>query len=853
MRRDHHAYHDFSAPPEASSVAELPEQQFVDQRLAQAQLSRLNLQATKESGVPRPAPLVDRIPPVALPTTLSIGGFSREPIPVIPEERQLAQQAVEDGIGGVFGTFQHACPPPADTTYAVDDQGVSGPDFFRVSMYNVPVTEKLRDSTSLPLALYLRPFAREEVPLADFSGYDGETMPPRCRRCRAYMNPSMRFTHGGGKFVCNMCLFENPTPAEYFQPTNHENKRLDWMERPELSYGTYDFVVARPPHAGEGDDAPKYYGMGEGRDKGGGVDASIYGTVDQPFNHVFACEVGRDAVQKGILETFTTAVRDALPYLEYKIAIITFDGRVTHYRPTPAGPQLLVSNPGSEAVPPDVFYDPVTQREELLALLDLLPRLYADTTDRRSCLGDAVHSVTQLPHFSSGGRLTVVAASLPTEGTVKLVARDRAMTGLSPDAEHAMHKQLFNPTSPALTTIANELRDNGWGCDLLAIPTSSFMDLATLGELPRRTGGKLLHYPRFMVERDERRVIADILEITTLPAQARNAQLKIRTSTGLQISTKFRDPALDWRYLDSDSTLVVTCEYDGSLDPKLDTHFQAAILYTTPSGEKRVRICNQLAGVTSKVKAIIKYVDVDVVTMAIVRQTLARLGEHDLPMLRASVATKLHDIFGSVRRLVGYGVPESQLLMPTNLRMLPAYILAFMKSVVLGSRAFSIDARVANADLLMRADPVVQSLALYPRIYELDSETIRPKLARFDDIGGSPVPVLVFNGRELYLWLSHAVPPSVLRSFFGVEDLAAISPYLDEVEAVAPLGHAEALRVARNWVPLQIVRQGLDGAEYQLRQLMAEDAVGDAPSYMNFVVRIHEHAKKAIEEKSSWF
>lgn len=29
--------------------------------------------------------------------------------------------------------------------------------------------------------------------------------------------------------------------------------------------------------------------------------------------------------------------------------------------------------------------------------------------------------------------------------------------------------------------------------------------------------------------------------------------------------------------------------YDGKLDPKLDAHFQCALLYTTASGERRVR------------------------------------------------------------------------------------------------------------------------------------------------------------------------------------------------------------------------------------------------------------------------
>ena len=75
-----------------------------------------------------------------------------------------------------------------------------------------------------------------EVPLVDF----GEEGPFRCQRCRAYVNPNFTWIAEGKKAQCNLCLFENNVPNNYFCQTNEFGKRLDRERRSELLYGTYD-------------------------------------------------------------------------------------------------------------------------------------------------------------------------------------------------------------------------------------------------------------------------------------------------------------------------------------------------------------------------------------------------------------------------------------------------------------------------------------------------------------------------------------------------------------------------------------------------------------------------------------
>jgi hypothetical protein len=44
----------------------------------------------------------------------------------------------------------------------------------------------------------------------------GELGPVRCSRCKAYMNPYVRFMASGKTFTCNFCGHSNQTPDSYF-------------------------------------------------------------------------------------------------------------------------------------------------------------------------------------------------------------------------------------------------------------------------------------------------------------------------------------------------------------------------------------------------------------------------------------------------------------------------------------------------------------------------------------------------------------------------------------------------------------------------------------------------------------
>ena len=136
--------------------------------------------------------------------------------PVIHRTRTTPQQE-----GGGPSQDRHVPPPPtsafADSPgVAVADGGDASFRAVRPTLQSLPRTRDLARSVEIPLAVFVTPLAAplpgdDAIPLLDFGGGG----PPRCRSCRAYVNPGFVFLDGGASFGCNLCGEVSPAPVEY--------------------------------------------------------------------------------------------------------------------------------------------------------------------------------------------------------------------------------------------------------------------------------------------------------------------------------------------------------------------------------------------------------------------------------------------------------------------------------------------------------------------------------------------------------------------------------------------------------------------------------------------------------------
>lgn len=78
-------------------------------------------------------------------------------------------------------------------------------------------------------------------PIIDF----GEMGPIRCNRCRAYISPFFEFVDDGQSYKCPFCQTSTTVEQAYFSHLGCNGRRIDADYRPELRFGSYEFVATK--------------------------------------------------------------------------------------------------------------------------------------------------------------------------------------------------------------------------------------------------------------------------------------------------------------------------------------------------------------------------------------------------------------------------------------------------------------------------------------------------------------------------------------------------------------------------------------------------------------------------------
>ncbi|KAF3931865.1 hypothetical protein ABW19_dt0206606 [Dactylella cylindrospora] len=791
-------------------------------------------------------------------------------IPSVPEAREAAQRAADATI---YPTLERHQPPPATADFMAHDQGNSSPKFARMTLNNVPATAELLATTSLPLSLILTPLATQKpeegpVPVLDF----GEIGPPRCRRCRTYINPFMQFTSSGSKFVCNMCLFPNNEVApEYFSPIDSQGRRMDRDTRPELSKGTVEFVV------------PKEY----------------WAKPPTPLRWIFLIETGREAVDKGWTDVVAKAIKAALyDGVEdgegepdengeiqikgrklpkgCKVGIVTFDRDIGFYNLSPKldTAQLMMMTDHEEPFVPledGLFVDPYESRAQIEGLLDLLPSLHAHTrVPETAILPVLTTAISALE--STGGRIMCCMTTLPTLKVAgSLVMRD------DPNSHSGeKERQLFKTDNPTYLSLAKKLVEAGVGIDMMLGP-STYIDVATLGHLSATTGGDTFFFPNFVASRDGPKVIKEIAHAVTRECGFQ-ALMKVRCSNGLQVNSyhgnflqKTFGGDLEMGVIDADKSISVMFTYDGKLDSKLDAHFQSALLYTTASGERRVRVQNIVAAVTEMGREVLRFVDQEAVVSIIAKEAANKMVDRNLKDIRHSITEKCIDILASYRKHFSTSTPPGQLVLPESLKELCMYMLSLVKCRAFRAGPISSDMRTHAMRLIKQMPPSELLSYLYPRILPLHSllpeqgfpdantgllsvpNQIRASFSRIEE-GGA---YIVDNGQTCLLWLHTHVSPNLIEDLFGEgkTTLQALDPFAPEIIPVLDTHLNAQTRNLVRWleerragrsITITLARQGLDGSEFEFAGLLVEDRNNEAQSYVDWLVSVHRNVQLEI-------
>jgi protein transport protein SEC24 len=199
------------------------------------------------------------------------------------------------------------------------------------------------------------------------------------------------------------------------------------------------------------------------------------------------------------------------------------------------------------------------------------------------------------------------------------------------------------------------------------------------------TGGDTFLYSNFIAQRDAIRLAGDFTRTITRET-GYQAMMKVRCSNGLRVADydgnffQHKPTEIEFGTIDADKGVVVKFKHDGKVERKLDVVFQSALLYTSASGERRVRVQNIAAHSTNDVSEVFKHADEDAIIVTIAKEASFKMLTKTSREVRDGIGDKCIRILANFRKYSGTGAHQGQLILPEKLRLLPLYTLGLLKA-----------------------------------------------------------------------------------------------------------------------------------------------------------------------------
>ncbi|KYM85053.1 Protein transport protein Sec24C, partial [Atta colombica] len=771
-----------------------------------------------------------------------------------PEQMPSPIQVIQDDQSirrGVFITNQKGLAPPLVTTnFVTQDQGNASPRYIRSTMYNVPTTADLIKQTNIPFGLVISPMARIvkgefEPPIVDM----GEIGPVRCVRCKAYMCPFMQFIDAGRRFQCMFCKATTEVPNEYFQHLDHTGQRLDRYERPELTLGTFEYI------------ATKDYCRDNIFPKSPAI--------------VFIIDVSYNTVKSGLVNLLCTKMKSIIKNLpiddgqtksNMKVGFITYNNTVHFYNINSclAQPQMMVVGDIQDVFMPllDGFLCDIEESETVIdSLMTQIPQMFADTRETETILAPAIQAgLEALKASERAGKLLIFHSSLPiAEAPGKLKNRDDRKV-LGTDKE----KTVLAPQNNIYNNLGQECVGAGCSVDLF-IFNNSYVDIATIGQICRLTGGEIYKYTYFQADIDGERLISDIINNISRPI-AFDAVMRVRTSTGVRATDFYghyfmsNTTDMELGSIDCDKAIGIEIKHDDKLTEEEGVYIQVALLYTSCSGIRRLRIINLSLKTSSQMVDLYRACDLDAIINYFSKQSVFKLLESTPKTVKDNLIARCANILAVYRKHCATPSSAGQLILPECMKLLPLYVNCLLKSDALSGGA---DMAIDDKSYVMQAVatmPIPLSVAYtYPRLLPLhnvdpqDTELppmLRCSIDKFTDDGA----YLLENTIHMFLWLGTALSSQWVQSVFGVPSVVQVDtdralPILDTPLNNRITNIINRIRAERHHcVKLTIVRQR-EKLEMVLRHFLVEDRGNDgSPSYVDFLCHMHKEIRTLLSQ-----
>uniref|UniRef100_A0A8R1XUL5 Sec23/Sec24 trunk domain-containing protein n=1 Tax=Onchocerca volvulus TaxID=6282 RepID=A0A8R1XUL5_ONCVO len=766
-------------------------------------------------------------------------------VQVIEEDRSARSGTFPTG----YPTAEH--PPLTSTEFVAQDQGICNPKFMRSTLYVAPASSDMLKNSQIPFAVAVTPFARlhsneMQPPIVDL----GELGPVRCHRCKAYMCPFMEFQDGGRRFKCPFCSASTAVDDSYFAHLDHTGRRTDIQHRPEQFLGSYEFVATKP--------------------------YCKNGLKPKEPAFIFMLDVSYSAVHCGLVSIFCRNIRNLLNNLpkemgqvksSLRIGFATYDQTIHFYnlKSHIGQPEMLVVGDVNDVFVPFVDGFLVTLEEADVVLNSLLyeiEKIFGDTRITETMLGPVIQAgLDALKCADRAGKLFIFHTNLPLlDAPGKLKNRDdRKLLGTDKE------KAVLQPHTDFYSKLGEECVKAGCAVDLFLFP-NSFVDVASLSPVCSLTGGSIYKYQYFETQKDSERFLVDLSHDISREIVF-DVMIRVRTSTGLRptgfFGSFFMDNSTDLEMgaIDCDKAVHVEIRHDDKL-PEGNAHLQTAVLFTSCSGERRLRIHNLALSVSSDYNQLYRVADLDCLTSFLFKHAEYFLRDKSPKEMREAVNARCAQMLATYREKCSEQAPLGQLILPECLKLLPLFANCIIKNDALsGGNDMTVDDRAYLMHLIPSLKPEDALTLLYPTVFPISdlifeqhpSEIILPVCIRASYDNLSPEKAyMIYNGIMMFLWIGLKVPQDWIQDVFNSNSVSHLNvenhivPKRDNARSRAVRYVIDRVNMNRlRHMKLFIIRQQ-DALEAWMKKFLVEDRTSSTPSYVDYLCNIHREIRNLL-------
>lgn len=816
-------------------------------------------------------------------------------------------------------------PPPADSRFAVRDDGNASPDLIRSSVYAFPVSRGTWHHTGdLPLGVLVTPLAvhsedfcprprtspegKQElqdwkdparVPLVS----TGSEPPARCGQCQAYVNPFF-----GADGTCNLCGTR----------TSRIQAALTGLP---MQYGTVDYEVDGPFITRERPVEPiQLYA----------IDLTCRNIAD--YLPILAL-LGQD-----MADHFWRQPDCALKP-RMGVCFVSSTGVIVRGHDSSGRFSIMsdVTDQPFSPLPLEEWTFDLSTEEGLDAwttfvtheLSNHLAYLKAQARDKNayghdglevSCGGAALAFMADAL-TETGGRGTLITWRRPNFGAGGIPHREERDTlNIAERNDYSVYTPLQLQSglkiktevaaSAFYNTLGKSCAKDRVSLDVLVhgspLVPQPFLDLATLGELCRVTCGNLM----WVSAKDWQEPLYEGLSRQLQIFSGWDAVFKVRCSDGIQVKAfvsntgSLNDELVGSGELDLSAITPSTCiavelehRVGGISNKKPLVFVQSALLYSTLTGKRRMRVSTLALRTTSVVNDVFRSVDLAATATLLLREASVALrapaSEDEQNSLRAKARSALYH--RCVLMLASYrqhtpakSSPMSQLLLPEKLQLFPLFCMSLLKSPMLrygiprrnqGVMKMSPtgDERAFYDFHMGQTSPATTMMMVHPNIFSIrdaidgvggwnppevadhhgyvtlpGTTSLPPSMESLADDG----IYLIDSGLTIYLYMGKLAPEDIKEQLLSDSpcDLKLLVERLVwQMRAYTSVTRGSESELRPNVPPLVKIEER-EGHQTPLEQdvlnLMVDDGMGGEKDYVEFLCTLHRRVRERVDASS---